>query len=576
MRKLPLPLAMLLFGLFPSTFAESSPSLEGINLNKEQALRVRYVDLGTSFRHITQIDIVKNHGEELWESSIPQSIEEYQQPSAGRIVELIGNDVTLIRELLQERQVKGKPKASQQDFIDEVMTLVDNGPSDNRIDLVFMGDGYTSEQREQFFADMVRLVDDMFRGETFRAYLPLFNVHAVFRPSRESGIGTDDRPRDTAYGLYRPGKTLRAIYPSKRAAARASCAQAPGCDYPVLIANDPHYGGLGGEFAISTSSLTSGTVVLRHELGHNFGRVGEEYDGGGYFGANHSSSLSGIKWTHWLSDDPQNLNAQGSVARFLAWPWHNLNGGPYNASFTSDGSRAFAALRYSVSGLPDDRDLSIELDGQEISFPSRGNEDRNFYNHSFAQGFTAGQHRLTFRENTTDDNNWVSSLTIHEYSADYRFEEDYVGAYPLYSSAGNVAGYRSNHERCLMRNMQSQKFCDVCQENNWRKFLGQVRIIDSLQVLNRKNSAVHVKLNAIPLPPSGNDQSSALLKISWHRDGEEVPALEDTLEWSLPQRDASGHWRAVVRLETPEVRSDPNGVLVDEAEILVTAGDGAL
>ena len=38
------------------------------------------------------------------------------------------------------------------------------------------------------------------------------------------------------------------------------------CDFPALIANDPYYGGLGGEFIISTSSKTSGSIVLRHEM----------------------------------------------------------------------------------------------------------------------------------------------------------------------------------------------------------------------------------------------------------------------------------------------------------------------
>lgn len=31
---------------------------------------------------------------------------------------------------------------------------------------------------------------------------------------------------------------------------------------------------------ISTKSNRTGTVVLRHEMGHNFIRVGEEYDDG--------------------------------------------------------------------------------------------------------------------------------------------------------------------------------------------------------------------------------------------------------------------------------------------------------
>src|SRR5947207_9952331 len=62
-------------------------------------------------------------------------------------------------------------------------------------------------------------------------------------------------------------------------------------------------GGLGGEFVISTSSITSGNMVIRHELGHNLIPVGEEYDGGWvYRGVNSAHSLHD-PWPNWLTND---------------------------------------------------------------------------------------------------------------------------------------------------------------------------------------------------------------------------------------------------------------------------------
>ena len=58
--------------------------------------------------------------------------------------------------------------------------IVNTGPADNRIDVVFMGDGYTAAERELHFADMERLTKDMFEGETFKSYLPLFNIVRFF------------------------------------------------------------------------------------------------------------------------------------------------------------------------------------------------------------------------------------------------------------------------------------------------------------------------------------------------------------------------------------------------------------
>lgn len=51
------------------------------------------------------------------------------------------------------------------------------------------GDGYTLSERDRFFKDIRRLTSDMFNGTTFATTLPLFNIWAVFKPSKESGIG---------------------------------------------------------------------------------------------------------------------------------------------------------------------------------------------------------------------------------------------------------------------------------------------------------------------------------------------------------------------------------------------------
>lgn len=158
----------------------------------------------------------------------------------------------------------------------EVRTIVDQGPSENRIDLTIVGDGYTEAEKTRFFEDAKRLTDDMFIGQTFASYLPLFNVHAVFVPSNESGLSDVER-KDTALKLHRsPQGSKRGILPGDRRAAERALGLAPDTDYPILVANDDFYGGLGGRYAITTRSHNSGTMVLRHELGHNFGSVGEE------------------------------------------------------------------------------------------------------------------------------------------------------------------------------------------------------------------------------------------------------------------------------------------------------------
>lgn len=493
----------------------------------------------------------------LDEQSFPALIQEHAPREGGRVVVVRAKDLGTLRGLLRARGVDTAAVDAEghagRRSADELFTLVSSGPADNRIDLVFMGDGYTARERAKFLSDIQRLVRDLFEGPTFRGYLPLFNVHAVFRPSTESGIGRSDQPRDTAYRLSRDGDTLRAILPGDLPAIRASCRAAPGCDYPVVIANDPYYGGLGGEVAISTSSESSGSVVLRHELGHNFGQVGEEYDGGIYFGANHASSLRSIGWTHWLTAPSAALAAEPVVARFLGWPWHKLSRGPYRVAFTSDGRYDATAINLSASGIAADEQWRVTLDGEPLHLAAPGHDDRSFYELRLDAGMAAGRHELRVEETGLDSNNWVSSLTVHEFGAGYHFDDDYVGAFPVFAEGGRVAGYRPTHGACLMRDMTSKTFCQVCAENNWLQFLAKLRLIDGVEAVEEAG-AYRVELAAQKLPG---------LRVRWRKDGREVEALRDKLQWTLPSAEARGAWQVDVRFETDEIRKDDDGLTRD-------------
>lgn len=99
------------------------------------------------------------------------------------------------------------------------MKIIDGGDQANRIDVVFMGDGYQASEREEFFQDIRRLTDDMFRGTTFQSYLPLFNIWAVYVESVDSGIGYDGA-KNTPFRLYREAGQLRVIWPGNPNLAR--------------------------------------------------------------------------------------------------------------------------------------------------------------------------------------------------------------------------------------------------------------------------------------------------------------------------------------------------------------------
>ncbi len=520
------------------------------------------------------------HFGQLREKQFPLEVAEHQSPSEEVIVEWIGARAAIYKRMRQW-EVAGTPSEWRQSELsadrrqiaprdgerplDEVRTLVDSGPVQNRIDLVFMGDGYTQAERERFFEDMERLVDDLFSQNTFSAYLPLFNVHAVFRASAESGIGRGG-PIDTAYGLYRPGETLRGIFPTNRSALRRSCAAAPDCDYPVVVANSEFYGGLGGEFAITTRSLTSGTMVLRHELGHNFGSVGEEYDGGGYFGANNSSSLERLGWPDWVTtakdENGQVIPADMSLLA-VDWPWERIDDEPFVQPFTSQGNRVSTHLRMSLSGLEGPGAFQVLIDGSPLEAFTLPTNDRSFVDFLIPQGLAAGNHTLTVEALRPDGDEYLSSFAMFEYGFDPEEDPEAVGAFPVFGQDRRVAGYRPTNEACLMRNMRHPWFCVVCQENNWRELLKPLRLYDDHQItVEEGGDGVIVSVSPLPLgqfrttgvPRAENEH----LELRWFLNGRPLSEGDDQVSVRL----SNDQWARGSELElrlafrTDSVRKD--------------------
>ncbi len=362
----------------------------------------------------------------------------------------------------------------------EVRTLVNQGDVRNRVDLTFVGDGYTADQKEQFFDDVNRMVKDMFEGQTFASYLSLFNVHAVFVPSRQSGI-TDIVRKDTALGLYRsPKGSKRGIMPGNTRAIEKAIALAPDTDYPILIANDDYYGGLGGRYAISTRSVETGTIVLRHELGHNFGEVGEEYDGGQvYSGANHSRTQN-VHWKNWIKTS----QIEVFESQFLSgnYVWKNLKDGPFKATFNFPGEGYNYDIDISSVGWATPNDVEVFLNGERKELAGVWSEDRSFFKFAVPETLEKGTHTIEIREKIQDGDNVLAFANIYAHPVSLNDEKHFVGAFNTFFGPGRPSGYRPTYDSCLMRNMRSVDFCAVDKENMWRKFFRFVSLIEAHSV----------------------------------------------------------------------------------------------
>ncbi|KAI1137621.1 IgA peptidase M64-domain-containing protein [Hypoxylon sp. FL0543] len=460
----------------------------------------------------------------------------------------------------------------------EIQPLIVNGPSSNRIDLIFFGDGYTEDEKDKFFADALFIAENITVGHTFVDVLPVMNFWAGFSPSNDSGVGTGGKPLDTVYGLYRDGTELRGVYYDKPEVARAACQSTDACDYPILLGNDPLYGGLGGTFTVVTASPNSGPAIVRHELGHSIIGVGEEYDGGeAYTGVNAAHSLNSVPWTQWYTNPSIEPKVERSNMPIQAYPWTLLNTSQsWSQSFTSAGTYTSHLLQISVSGITASSDLRVEIDGEDVGWelnPAVG-VDRYIYNMKIDEPLAPGEHEVSFTllNDEIQGSAQLCNLEVLEYGneTEFNFEPEYYGLYPTFSST-NRTTYRPTNDNCLMRNTYSADFCKACIEGLWLSLLRPLSFIDKITQNSLPDGSTNVTIELLPLAEfrrAPNEHQEAYT-ILWYGSGGDEVLKEWTNSTSALLGPNSTEFGVEVRFWTEQVRVDSDNVLVQKERFSV-------
>jgi len=165
--------------------------------------------------------------------------------------------------------------------VGRVWTLFENGPPQQKVDLVLLGEGYTAGEMNKFHSDARRLVDKLFSYEPFKSRKSDFNVRAIDLPAAESGVS---RPHA---GKYRrnPVSTRYSIFDSERYALaldnstlRDVLSAAP-YEFVAILINEKQYGG-GGIFNLQATAAVGSEFsdyIFVHEFGHHFAGLGDEY-----------------------------------------------------------------------------------------------------------------------------------------------------------------------------------------------------------------------------------------------------------------------------------------------------------
>jgi hypothetical protein len=162
-----------------------------------------------------------------------------------------------------------------------VWTVFENGPTAEKVDLLFLGDGYTSEEVPKFHADTQRLVDRLFAVEPFQSRRPDFNVRAIDVSSGLSGIA---QPRDGVFRRcalscqYDTFDVERYVLTADNRTLRDTASAAP-YDNLIILLNNKKYGG-GGIYNDQTTVAADcafADYIIVHEFGHHLAGLGDEY-----------------------------------------------------------------------------------------------------------------------------------------------------------------------------------------------------------------------------------------------------------------------------------------------------------
>ncbi len=160
-------------------------------------------------------------------------------------------------------------------------TIYNNGPAEDHVDVVILGDGYQEKEMQKFRDDAARLTAELFDVEPFKSRKTDFNVSAVETPSQTSGVnkphpGVFKRSYlSVSYGAF-DSERYALAYDNKT--IRDVAATVP-YDYMFILMNEDTYGG-GGIFNLYSTVCVDNKFspyIFVHEFGHSFAALADEY-----------------------------------------------------------------------------------------------------------------------------------------------------------------------------------------------------------------------------------------------------------------------------------------------------------
>ncbi len=221
----------------------------------------------------------------------------------------------------------------------EVVPYLENGDTDKRINFVYVSEGYTAAEFDQFIEDAEYIIGEQFEYSPYLEYKNFFNIYLIKVPSAESGTDHPQTSSDSdcqdvpvmqndtyfnstfdAYGIHRlltPGTWPYTLVTD------VLMENTPYYDQAGVIVNTPYYGGSGGDY-FTGSVHSSAVAIMTHESGHSFGELNDEYWAGSVYAheapnMTQESDPTLVKWKNWLGDEGIGIYPYGDTPPLSEW-----------------------------------------------------------------------------------------------------------------------------------------------------------------------------------------------------------------------------------------------------------------
>ena len=150
------------------------------------------------------------------------------------------------------------------------------------IDVAIVAEGYTSAEKDLFYADAKAAVDAILSHEPFGSHRADFNFLALAPESAESGVSV---PRDSIWRQTPVSSNFDTFYIPRYLTTDHvfdlhDLLDGLPYEHIIILANTDVYGGGGiyNSYTLTTAHHSKFLPVVVHEFGHSFGALADEYD----------------------------------------------------------------------------------------------------------------------------------------------------------------------------------------------------------------------------------------------------------------------------------------------------------